>query len=130
MKLGERLGGHLVLGHVDGVGSVKLIEKKESSWLFTILIPRNFRRYVVPVGSIAIDGVSLTVARLHDDEVTVSIIPHTLDHTTFQFFKTGERVNVEFDVVGKHIEQIMMHSPENLKYALSVEKLKEWGYGS
>lgn len=126
MRLSERLGGHLVLGHVDGVGGVTAIERRESSWLFDVEIPEQFRRYVIPVGSIAIDGVSLTVAELHDRLVRISIIPHTFVHTTFQFLKIGSRVNVEFDIIGKYIERLMM--VEQRPSEITMEKLKAWGY--
>jgi len=129
MKLNDRLGGHLVLGHVDGVGVVKSVEKKESSWLFTIEIPKHFQQYVIPVGSIAIDGVSLTTARLEEHLVTVSIIPHTFENTTFKFLRAGSNVNLEFDLIGKYIERLMtVNSGEKVTSALSVEKLREWGY--
>jgi riboflavin synthase len=129
MRLNDRLGGHLVLGHVDGVGSIKSIEEKGSSWLFAIRVPKEFLQYVIPVGSIAIDGVSLTVARLHENDVTVSIIPHTYENTTFGFLKAGTNVNIEFDLIGKYIERLMKsESSGSLKSTLSAEKLREWGY--
>jgi riboflavin synthase len=129
MKLNERLGGHLVLGHVDCVGRVHSVDKKESSWLFTIQIPKQFLHYVIPVGSIAIDGVSLTVARLDKNEVTVSIIPHTFENTTFRFLKAGMSVNLEFDLIGKYIERLMMKdSFSEAKSEITPEKLRAWGY--
>lgn len=131
MKLNDRLGGHLVLGHVDGIGVVKSVERKESSWLFTIEIPQQFQHYVIPVGSIAIDGVSLTVARLEGKFVTVSIIPHTFENTTFKSLIAGSTVNLEFDLIGKYIERLMAVNSSGAKgtNTLSVEKLREWGYG-
>jgi riboflavin synthase len=131
MKMNERLGGHLVLGHVDGVGVVKSIERKETSWLFTIQVPRQFLHYVIPVGSISIDGVSLTIARLEMDELTVSLIPHTFENTTFQFLRIGMSVNLEFDLIGKYIERLMMKdSLGEMKNEITHEKLRAWGYGS
>ncbi len=126
LTLSERLGGHLVLGHVDGVGVVTAIEKRESSWLFDVEIPAQFRRYVIPVGSIAIDGVSLTVAEARENLVRVSIIPHTFFNTTFQFLKGGSRVNIEFDIIGKYIEQLLTQGqrPEEI----TREKMRSWGY--
>lgn len=129
MKLNHRLGGHLVLGHVDGVGLIKSIEKKESSWLFKVKIPIKFLRYVIPVGSIAIDGVSLTIAQLEADLVTVSIIPHTFENTTFHCLKRDSPVNIEFDLVGKYIERlVMVNSQGKDTSTLSIEKLRTWGY--
>ena len=129
MKLNDRLGGHLVLGHVDCVGVTKSIQQIESSWLFTIEIPKEFRRYVIPVGSIAIDGVSLTIARLQESRITVSIIPHTFDNTTFQFLKIGMSVNLEFDIIGKYLERLTLTSRANEEDAITSDKLKQWGYG-
>lgn len=103
MKLGDRLGGHLVLGHVDTVGEVVNVEDRDSSWIFTINYPDQFERLVIPVGSIAINGVSLTVASVEGTRATVSIIPHTHAVTTFNTLKTGDPVNLEFDMIGKYV---------------------------
>ncbi len=107
MKLDDRLGGHLVLGHVDTVGRIAAREALETSWLFTIDIPPEFYRLVVPTGSIAIDGVSLTIARLEGTTVGISIIPHTMDNTIFHRYQIGDEVNVEFDLIGKYVERLM-----------------------
>jgi len=107
MRLNERLGGHIVLGHVDDVGTVVGIERRETSWMYSIQLPGGCARYVVPVGSIAIDGVSLTVAELEGDVVRVSIIPHTLLHTTFRWYAVSRRVNIEVDVIGKYVERLL-----------------------
>lgn len=125
MQLHDRLGGHLVLGHVDATGGIVSVKKMDSSWLYDVRIPAEFLHYVIPVGSIAIDGVSLTVARIQNDQITVSIIPHTFENTTFQFLKTGSMVNLEFDVIGKYIERLTAN-----KSTLTREKLNEWGYGT
>ncbi len=131
LRIGDRLGGHFVQGHVDCVGAVALMEKRESSWLVTIRIPESFSRYVVPIGSIAIDGVSLTVASLKEFDAMVSIIPHTLNNTIFVDYKKGSRVNLEFDIIGKYVEkQFNRGSEPGDKSLLSGEKLKEWGYGN
>jgi len=103
MRLGDRLGGHLVLGHVDAVGEVVGVEERDSSWLFTVSYPERFERLVIPVGSIAINGVSLTVAAVEGARATVSIIPHTHTVTTFNALGAGDPVNIEFDMVGKYV---------------------------
>ncbi len=126
MTLNERLSGHLVLGHVDGVGVVHAIDRRERSWVFEVEIPGQFSRYVIPVGSIAIDGVSLTVAELRGRLVRVSIIPHTFFNTTFQFLTTGSRVNIEFDIIGKYIERLL--TAEERPSEITREKLRSWGY--
>jgi riboflavin synthase len=111
MRLNGRLGGHLVLGHVDTVGEIINIEERENSSMFSIALPHAFLHYVVPVGSIALDGVSLTVAELEGNVVRVSIIPHTMEHTIFRYYKNQDRVNLEFDILGKYVEQFLLHKP-------------------
>ena len=104
---GERLGGHFVLGHVDGVGVVTKIQARASSWMFWFKVPQRFSRYLIPVGSVAVNGVSLTVARLEGREFAVSIIPHTMDVTIFRYMKVGDKANIEFDVLGKYVERLL-----------------------
>jgi riboflavin synthase len=129
MKLNERLGGHLVLGHIDTVGIITAIGQRENSTMVSIDVPAQFSKYLIHVGSICIDGVSLTIAGLQDHNVTVSIIPHTMEHTIFKLYKIGTNVNVEFDVVGKYIERMV--SSQNIfagKSSLTEEELNEQGY--
>ena len=128
LRLSDRVGGHMVQGHVDGVGVVRSVVKKESSWLITVAIPGELLRYVIPVGSIALDGVSLTVASLEGTGIVVSIIPHTLEKTILADVAPGKRVNVEVDMVGKYIERLLGYSREG-GAGLSPQKLAEWGYG-
>lgn len=103
----DRLGGHFVLGHVDATGRIVQIEERGSSWFIWIRIPKRFRKYLIPVGSIAVDGVSLTIADLRSDAFAVSIIPHTWEVTTFKRYRKGWKVNLEFDVLGKYIESLV-----------------------
>jgi riboflavin synthase len=103
----DRLGGHFVLGHVDAVGWIEEIQERGSSWYIWIRIPKRFRKYMIPVGSIAVDGVSLTIAGLREDAFAVSIIPHTWDVTTFKRYRKGWKVNLEFDVLGKYVESLL-----------------------
>ncbi len=107
MRLGGRMGGHLVQGHVDTSGTVARIEQKQGSWLLTINFPVNYARYVIPVGSVCIDGVSLTTARVEGASFTVSIIPHTWAHTTLNELRPGAAANLEFDVIGKYVEKML-----------------------
>ena len=102
-----RLGGHFVLGHVDGVGRVESLVLRESSWLYWIRVPQRFAHHLIPVGSIAVNGVSLTMADVRDSSFMVSIIPHTMEVTTFALLKPGDPVNLEFDVLGKFVEQFL-----------------------
>lgn len=108
LRFNDRMGGHLVLGHVDAVGKIKNTEKKKSSWLITVSFPAEFAKYVIPEGSIALDGVSLTIASHSAGELVVSIIPHTMEKTIFAEYKSGSAVNLEFDIIGKYIERLTM----------------------
>lgn len=103
----SRLGGHFVLGHVDGMGSILSKEERGSSWHFWVRVPRPFRQHLIPVGSIAVDGISLTMAEVRADAFAVSIIPHTMEVTTVDRWKPGAKVNLEFDVLGKFVEQFL-----------------------
>jgi riboflavin synthase len=128
LRVGDRLGGHFVLGHVDSIGKIIRIEERKSSWIYVIEIPKEFLRYVISVGSIAINGVSLTVARVEQEEVFISIIPHTFQNTTFQHFRVGDSVNVEFDMIGKYIEKLMNTANPELLSSITERRLKELGY--
>ncbi|MFZ2324739.1 MAG: riboflavin synthase [Ignavibacteriaceae bacterium] len=102
-----RLGGHFVLGHIDTVGKVEEIKELSNSHWLTISFPDRFKQYLIYVGSIAIDGVSMTVAELKENTFSVGIIPHTWKETIFADKKVGDTVNLEFDVLGKYVERIM-----------------------
>ncbi len=129
MRLSDRLGGHLVLGHVDCVGTIKSIEKRTNSWLFTVMIPKEFLKFVISVGSVAIDGVSLTIANIGKNSFDISIISHTMEKTVFKNKKINDRVNIEFDVLGKYIESILLKTiEENRKEKFSYKKLKSLGF--
>lgn len=106
-KLGDRMGGHLVQGHVDCVGNVLTIHPESAGKLLWISFPELYRKYIVPVGSVCIDGVSLTVAKVESTKLMVSIIPHTWDVTMFKEMKAGTKVNLEFDVIGKYVENMV-----------------------
>jgi len=107
VSLNQRLGGHLVQGHVDTTGIVMKRTVLKASWMFAVRFPKKFRRYLIPVGSISVDGVSLTVARLHADNFEVAIIPYTYEHTIFHDYREGTKVNLEFDLVGKYIDSLL-----------------------
>ena len=126
LRVGDRLDGHFVQGHVDCVGTLVSMETRESSWLVTVRIPEEFKRNVVPIGSIALDGVSLTIASVHDCDIAVSIIPHTMDKTIFPTYQVGTNVNLEFDIIGKYVTK--QFTADDVKETLSHEKLKKWGY--
>jgi riboflavin synthase len=107
-----RLGGHVVQGHVDGVGTVRRRDPGEAWDVVTVRIPGELSRYVVEKGSIALDGVSLTVAGVEGDEVTVSLIPETLRRTTWGSRAPGDPVNVEVDIFAKYVERLVADSVE------------------
>jgi riboflavin synthase len=110
VKLHDRLGGHLVQGHVDTTGTVTRIEVLGSSWMYTVRFPSRYRKYLISVGSLSVDGTSLTVARLTKrNECTIAIIPYTFTHTIFHSYRVGTKVNLEFDIIGKYIESIMKY---------------------
>jgi riboflavin synthase len=107
MKVGDRLGGHIVQGHVDGVGTVSSVADDGFAWRVRVDLPTQLLRYVVDKGSITLSGVSLTVAELGDSWAEVSLIPETLERTNLSELQLGSRLNVECDVVAKYVERLM-----------------------
>jgi riboflavin synthase len=122
-----RLNGHIVQGHVDGTGEFLSLEPLgDDNWWLRIRVPAELDPYLVFKGSIAIDGISLTIASLESDVLSVTIIPHTFRGTTLGGYRPGARVNLECDVLAKHVEKLI--SRLDLKKPLSVDKLREQGY--
>lgn len=111
LRLGDRLGGHLVQGHVNGIGRIVDIAVTGDNWLIRIAFPVALRKYLISEGSIAVDGISLTIAALDDAEFTVSIIPHTLQCTTLGGKSVGDAVNLETDLLGKYVENLLHADP-------------------
>ena len=107
LKVDARLGGHFVLGHIDTTGEILDIKELSNSHFVKISFPEKFRQYLIYVGSVAIDGVSMTVAELSGNTFSVGVIPHTWEETIFSTRKAGDTVNLEFDVLGKYVERIM-----------------------
>ena len=122
----DRLGGHFVQGHVDGVGEIVDVVPQAAGKLMVVGLPQELLRYVIPHGSIALDGVSLTVARLEAARVTLALIPHTLAQTTLGARRRGDWLNVETDLLGKYVERLLT---AKTKDDLTNEKLLAWGYG-
>lgn len=121
-----RLGGHIVQGHVDGTGEfLGLAPLGNDNWWLRIGVPEELDRYLVSKGSVAIDGISLTVASIENRVMGVTIIPHTFEKTTLGAYKAGERVNLETDVLAKYVEKLMRWRGAE---PLNLEKLKEQGY--
>jgi riboflavin synthase len=110
LALGDKLGGHLVTGHVDGIGEVLALEPAGESMLLRLCAPRELARYVARKGSICVDGVSLTVNRVEGDVFEINLIPHTLEATTLSRLERGARVNLEIDLIARYVER-MLSSP-------------------
>ncbi len=125
LRLADRLGGHLMQGHVEGTARITALEPQAAGKLMSVALPRELLRYVIPLGSIALEGVSLTIARLEDPIITMALIPHTLECTTLGACQTGDALNLETDMIGKHLERLLQFSKAG---GLTEEKLAQWGY--
>lgn len=125
LRLQDRLGGHLVQGHVDGKGVIRRLTHGRHGSELVIEIPKDLERYTITKGSIAFDGVSLTIAEKKSNVLTVAIIPHTMQATIFQYKKTGDNVNIEVDLMAKYVEQYVAKRGET---KLTEEWLKEQGF--
>ena len=129
MKLGDRFGGHLVQGHVDGVGIITQLDKRGDNWYLAVKLSGELVRYVIPEGSITIDGISLTIARITGKEIGISVIPHTFKNTIIAQAKVGQKCNIETDMIGKYIEKFINHPGENrAKKPITLEWLYSKGY--
>lgn len=129
LAAGERLGGHMVQGHVDGTGELVSASQEGNAYRMRFKFARELGRYIAMKGSIAVDGISLTVAALGDDWFEVAIIPHTWRETGLSDLKIGDRVNLEVDVLAKYVERLMLHKQAPVAQTeLTVEYLIEQGY--
>ncbi len=106
MKLGDRLDGHIVQGHVDQIGICTNIENANGSWYFTFKYDQSLHNLTIEKGSITVNGVSLTVVNSKQNEFSVAIIPYTYEHTNFHSFEIGTKINLEFDVIGKYVSKL------------------------
>ena len=111
MQFGDRIEGHMVQGHVDCIGTIASISKSENAWDFDINVPKDFMKFMMPKGSIAIDGVSLTINELKKESVRLTIISHTMKNTLFSSYKVGQRVNIETDMFARYIHN-MLHQDD------------------
>lgn len=112
MAADGRFGGHIVAGHIDGTGRVAEVQKDDNAIWYTIQAAPQVLRYIVEKGSIAVDGISLTVARVEDDQFAISAIPHTVAQTVLRDRKEGDLVNLETDIIGKYVEKLLKPAPE------------------
>jgi riboflavin synthase len=129
MTAGKEFGGHFVLGHVDTIGRVSGLDPEGENWWYGVEVPESFAKYIVPQGSVAIDGISLTVARWNGRVAEVAVIPFTYQHTNIQGKKMGDAVNLEGDVLGKYVERYL-EARAGAKPAsqLSIEQLITQGF--
>ena len=126
LRLSDRLGGHIVTGHVDFVGKIKSIEPKWQSYIFEFEFPRDYQTHFVEKGSVAIDGTSLTIVQVQSNSFIVSVIPFTMSNTNLGERKVGDMVNIETDLFGKYAERILTAKKEQSK--ITKEWLKEKGW--
>jgi riboflavin synthase len=124
----KELGGHFVQGHVDGVGRVARLEPEGANWWFGVRVPADLARYIAIKGSIALDGISLTVAGWRDGIVETAIIPFTYEHTNLSSLKTGDPVNVECDILAKYVERMVESREKSPVSQLSVARLIQEGF--
>jgi riboflavin synthase len=111
LAIGDRLGGHIVQGHVDGTAQVLSLDPlRDGNWELRVSIPPELARYMIYKGSVAIDGVSLTIASIQATSLCVAIIPHTFQNTSMQTYKPGTRLNIEVDQIAKYIEKLLPQS--------------------
>ncbi len=126
LRVGDSIGGHYVTGHIDGIGSVKALKKVGRDWRVDITCDAELLGGMVPKGSIACDGISLTIANLTDSFFSVHIIPHTWTFTSLSSLKTGDPVNLETDVLGKYVRRCLQPAPGGA--GLSLDVLKKSGF--
>lgn len=126
MAAGDRFGGHLVQGHVDGVGVVRGLAPSGVGYVLRVAVPAEIGKYVVEKGSVAVAGISLTAVDVVEGAFAVAVIPHTYENTTLKDKRAGNRVNVEVDLIAKYVERFLGRNPGR---GLTLERLAELGYG-
>jgi riboflavin synthase len=129
MSADGRFGGHMVNGHVDGVGTISGVRREANAVLIEVTVPVELSRYMVPRGSVALDGISLTVIEATEGRFTVSVIPHTLDQTTLSGARSGTRVNIEVDIIAKYVEAFISRGDRGGHHGIE-EALSRGGFMS
>ena len=127
LRLSQKLGGHIVQGHVNGVGEISELKKLGDNYLLSVLVPVALEKYLVKEGSIAIDGISLTIADTLNNECTFSIIPHTWLNTNLRTKNIGDKVNIEIDIIAKYVEKLLAGGQKKIS-ELNEERLNKLGY--
>ena len=128
LTAGKEFGGHFVLGHVDGTGQVAHLRSEGENWWYGVQVPEDFAHYIVPKGSITIDGVSLTIADWHDNIGEIAVIPYTYEHTNIRDRKPGDAVNLEGDILGKYVERYLEARSSKPMTKISLAELTEQGF--
>ena len=129
MAAGGRFGGHIVSGHVDGVGRVQSVRRDDNAVWYTVSAPPHLLRYIVEKGSITVDGISLTVARVDGNSFAISAIPHTVAQTVLRNRRPGDLVNLENDIIGKYVEKLLTPAPETrAEGGITKEFLAQYGF--
>src|SRR5256885_6979003 len=128
LTAGKEFGGHFVLGHVDATGRVAHLTPEGENWWYGVEVPPEFARYVVPKGSITIDGISLTIARWQNRVAEIAVVPFTYEHTNIRHRKPGEAVNLEGDILGKYVERYLQARESSRASKLSIAELIEQGF--
>jgi len=127
MRLGDRLGGHIVSGHVDGIGKIVHMSQVHRSWVIRVEIERSLARYTIEKGSIAMDGISLTINSCDDRSFEVNVIPETAGKTTLLKKRTGDMLNIETDIIAKYIEKLIMK--DKAPSGIDMKMLEAFGFG-
>lgn len=128
LRLGDRMGGHMVTGHVDGPGRIAKRSTEGNGTVFTISAAQDLMTMIVEKGSIAVDGISLTVNIVGEEHFSVMVIPHTLEHTTLQDRRPGQKVNLETDILGKYVARLLARSKEDSSGTITADLLARNGY--
>jgi riboflavin synthase len=128
LRLSDRLGGHLVTGHVDGLGRIVERKRDGNAWRFTFQVEAALSSGLVAKGSVTIDGISLTVNQLSDEQFGVAIIPHTLDQTTLKDRQVGEMVNIETDLIGKYVARLLLKKDGLADEGVTLDLLAKHGF--
>ena len=128
LAAGARLGGHFMQGHVDGIGRVTRLTPEGANWWLSVRVPQDLRRYVAEKGSIALDGISLTVARWHDGVADIAIIPFTHAHTNVRSMSVNDAINIETDILAKYVESLLHNEKSQQPSHLTVRHLVEEGF--
>lgn len=127
LRLSDRLGGHFVTGHIDGIGTITERKQEKDFIQLKVRVPKHILKYLVPKGSIAVDGISLTVNEVQGDEISLMLIPYTLEKTTLIDKHAGDHLNLEADLLGKYIERLISPSQDK-REGLDLSFLKEHGF--